>query len=387
MATKTASATASEEFSYWIEHDLKPLLLQRQIRPSTVNRLIPHIQYLRDVLGHELNHRESLKPIWDHLSEVISDQKIRLGRQALRRNRELFNRLEQAFGVEAEVITAIWGIESHYGSKRGTYPALSALATLAFRGRRRSYYEDELVAALRLVQTGACRIDQMHGAWSGAMGHAQFSPSAILDFAVDFDGDGVASLCSDNPDDALASLAHFLKKHGWKKGQPWGFEIVLPDGFDCRLVGANQTRSIEEWRKLDITTPDGMPIPDYGPGAIFLPAGAEGVALLALNNFHVLLRYNNCLSYALTIGHLSDRISGSKAFHGSWPLGEVIEKRSELRELQHLLSEAGFDSNEHEGQPGIGTIRAARAWQEANGHQPDGFLSHRLLFSLRGYAT
>ncbi|MEJ2021496.1 MAG: lytic murein transglycosylase [Maritimibacter sp.] len=380
------TSVEAREFAHWIEIELKPRVLQQQIRPAVFARAKPYIKYLPEALKQETLHNERLIPIWDMIDSKVSERRIRAGRQALRRNRDLFNRLEQAFGVEAEMLMAIWGVETQYGAKRGTHSVLSVLATLAWRGRRQGYYEDELVAALRLVQSGACRAEQMHGSLSGAVGHGQLMPTAILDFAVDFDGDGVASLCADSPDDALASIAHFLKKHGWKKGQPWGFEIVLPKGFDCCLIGINEPRPISEWRALGIVTPDGMPIPDYGPGAVYLPTGIEGVAVLTLNNFHVLLRHDYCLPYALTIGHLSDRIGGGKAFHGDWPRGEAIVNRSELHEIQHLLTSAGYDTHGLTGLPGAATDKAVRAWQQDNGVQPDGFLSQRLLLSLRGFA-
>ncbi len=322
-------------------------------------------------------------PIWDYVALTASDQRIRLARQALRRHRDLFNRLEQAFGVEAEILTAIWGIESQFGAKRGQVPVLSALATLIFRGRRASFFEDEFVAALRLVQSGTCHPDRMHGSWAGALGHGQFMPSSVQNFAVDFDGDGQADLCGDAPDDALASMAHYLKKHGWKKGQPWGFEVVLPDGFDYGLVGVGQTRSIAEWCSLGLKASDGEPMPDYGPGSICLPAGANGVALLVLKNFHVILAYNNADAYAISVGHLSNRIGGGKAFQGRWPVGEALTLRSEMREVQQLLTTAGFNTLGIDGLQGPNTIRAARAWQSENGLPADGFLSLSLLKALR----
>ncbi len=379
-----ASVTEFEEFQIWVENDLRPRVLNQQIRPSTFNRVASHLEFLPAVLEHQMHQKEVLMPIWDYIDLTASDQRVRLARQALRRHRTLFNRLEQAFGVEAEILTAIWGVESQFGAKRGQIPVLSALATLIFRGRRASFFEDEFIAALRLVQSGICHPARMNGSWAGALGHGQFMPSSILNFAVDFDGDGQANLFCDAPDDALASMAHYLKKHGWKKGQPWGFEITLPEGFDYGLIGTGQTRAIEEWCGLGLKAFDGKPMPDYGPGSICLPAGAQGVALLVLKNFHVIHAYNNADAYAIAVGHLSDRIGGGKAFHGRWPVGQALTRRSEMREIQQLLTKAGFDTLGIDGMQGPNTIRAARAWQSANGLPADGFLSLSLLKALRG---
>ncbi|MEJ2030413.1 MAG: lytic murein transglycosylase [Maritimibacter sp.] len=166
------TSVEAREFAHWIEIELKPRVLQQQIRPAVFARAKPYIKYLPEALKQETLHNERLIPIWDMIDSKVSERRIRAGRQALRRNRDLFNRLEQAFGVEAEMLMAIWGVETQYGAKRGTHSVLSVLATLAWRGRRQGYYEDELVAALRLVQSGACRAEQMHGSLSGARASA-----------------------------------------------------------------------------------------------------------------------------------------------------------------------------------------------------------------------
>jgi hypothetical protein len=223
----------------------------------------------------------------------------------------------------------------------------------------------------------------MVGSWAGAIGHGQFMPSSVLDFAVDFDGDGRADLCGDAPDDALASMAHYLKKHGWKKGQPWGFEVTLPEGFDCSQTGLGQPRDSKDWRDLGVLAADGEPVPEYGPGSIILPAGAKGVALLVLRNFHVIRRYNASEAYAIAVGHLADRIAGGKPFAGSWPVGEALVSRADIREAQFLLTQAGFDTQGIDGFPGPNTFSAARAWQIATDRPADGFLGTGLLAALR----
>ncbi|HCQ66811.1 MAG TPA: lytic murein transglycosylase, partial [Rhodobacteraceae bacterium] len=322
--------------------------------------------------------------IWEYLGIAASDERIRNGRQMLRKHRALFNTIEQAFGVEPDVISAIWGLETGYGVVMGDTPVIPALATLAFAGRRAGYFESELFAALRLVQLGKICVDQLTGSWCGAIGHGQFMPSTVLEFGVDLDADGMTDLCGQDPTDALASVANYLKKHGWRKGQPWGIEVRLPHGFDHALTGLDQTLPARDWSAMGVVTVDGGQVPDYGVSSVLMPAGATGAALLTTNNFHVILRYNKAISYAIGIGHLSDRLVGGKPFVANWPVGEREFTSGDISEAQYLLSRAGFDTLGIDGMIGPNTTRAARAYQTASGLVADGYVGPDLLDRLRG---
>lgn len=372
-----------EAFFDWVSQTLRPRALELQIRAGVFNRAVSAIEFLPSVLERQANQKEFSLSIWEYLDIAASDERARNGRQMLRRYRDLLNRVELAYGVEPEVITAIWGLETGYGVVRGDVPTLSALATLAFRGRRARYFEDELLAAIRIVQARGCNPGDLVGSWAGALGHGQFMPSSVINFAVDFDADGRHDICGDDPTDALASIANYLHKHGWKKGQPWGFEVRLPNGFDYALSGTDQTLTSRDWAAMGVTGADGGPIPDYGPGSVLLPAGAGGLALLVLRNYHVITRYNRSEAYAIGIGHLSDRILGSRPFSGTWPVSEPMLGQKEIGEAQCLLTRAGFDTKGVDGMRGANTARAVRAWQRAHGAVPDGYLSAALLARLR----
>lgn len=372
-----------DAFDAWIQQVLRPRVLAKQVRGEVFRSAMAGVEFLPEVLERQANQKEFALPIWEYLDIAASDERSRKGRQVLRRNRNLFNKIEGALGVEPEIITAIWGLETGYGIIRGDVRVIAALATLAYRGRRATYFEDELVAALRVLQLNGCSADAMVGSWAGAMGHGQFMPSAILDFAVDFDGDGKTNLCADDPTDALASIANYLKKHGWKKGQPWGFEVTLPKGFEYTASGLDQVRPSREWGDMGVRAVDGGPVPDYGPGSILLPAGAGGVALLVLRNFHAILRYNKAEAYAIGIGHLADRIAGGKPFVGRWPTEERMLLSDDVAELQFLLTRAGYDTQGVDGLRGPNTTRAIRLFQAANGITPDGYICAAILESLR----
>lgn len=383
MGTKPIEIDGAE-FDTWVAGTLKPRARDKLISAEVFRRAMSGARPLPEVLERQATQTEFNLPIWEYLAIAASDERVGKGRQVLRRHRDLFNRIEQAFGVEPEVIAAIWGLETGYGVVRGDTPILSALATLAFRGRRGAYFEDELIAALRLVQSRDCRPEDLTGSWAGALGHGQFMPSAVLEFGVDLDGDGKIRLCQDDPTDALASIANFLKKHGWHKGQPWGIEVRLPDGFDHGLAGLDQTLASKDWAAMGVITVTGDPVPDYGAASVLLPAGAGGVALIVLRNFHVITRYNRAMAYAIGIGHLADRLAGGKPFVTGWP-EEVREIDSgDISEVQFLLSRAGFDTFGIDGMIGPNTTKAVRAYQVARGLVADGYVGPALLDALRG---
>lgn len=383
MVPVAETSNSETGFRTWIDQTLKPRAMGRMIGASVFDAAMADVAFLPEVLERQSNQKEFVIPIWEYLDIVASEDRIRNGRQALRKHRDLFNRIEQRFGVEPEIIAAIWGLESGYGVNRGTFTAISALATLAWRGRRTAFFEEELIAALRIIQAGHIDAPRMASSWAGAMGHGQFIPSSFLDFALDFDGDGRTDIWGDRPDDALASIANYLKKHIWRRGQPWGYEVQLPEDFDYRLTGLEQVLSTEEWHEAGVRVGEGGRLPDYGPGSIVLPGGARGVALMVLRNFHVLLRYNRAEAYAIGVGHLADRIAGGRGFTATWPLDDTMLTRDEVREVQTRLTALGFDTQSVDGMRGPNTTRALRAFQAKEGLVADGFLTVTMLDELR----
>jgi membrane-bound lytic murein transglycosylase B len=362
---------------------VRPKALGRMIRPQTFDSAMASAEFLPDIIERQQNQKEFLLPIWEYLDIAVSDERVRNGRSAMRKWRDLFIRIEQRFGVEPEVVAAIWGLETGYGIVRGSYNALSALATLAWRGARPAFFEDELIAALRIVQAGHVTPDRMMGSWAGAMGHGQFMPSSFLDFAVDFDGDNRRDIWADDPTDAVASIANYLAKHGWRRGQPWGYEVELPEDFDYAMIGLDQAHPTATWEDLGVTSTVAQRLPDYGVGSILLPAGHRGAAFMVLRNTHALLRYNHSEFYALGIGLLSDRIGGGRCLVGKWPEDERVLDRAEVREVQLRLTDLGYPTQGVDGLRGPNTTRAARSFQVAEGLVPDGALSLELLEILR----
>jgi peptidoglycan lytic transglycosylase B len=285
--------------------------------------------------------------------------------------------------VEKQVVVAIWGLESAYGTFRGKTRIVGAMASLAYDGRRGAFFEEQLIAALNILQSGDTTLANMTGSWAGAMGHTQFMPTSFQQFAVDFNGDGRRDIWSDDPGDALASTAAYLAAHGWVKGQPWGVEVTLPEGFDYLLANRKITKSPADWARLGVRGLDGRKVANYGKGSVLLPAGAKGPAFMIFKNFEVLEAYNTADAYVIGVGYLADRIVGGATIQGSWPLQDRALSYDERIELQQRLTRAGFDTVKIDAKIGPLTIAAVRAYQVANGLVPDGYASLDLLKRLR----
>ncbi|MBT8415746.1 MAG: lytic murein transglycosylase [Boseongicola sp.] len=378
----TQAQTSNAAFARWIDR-FRGRARAAGIRDSVFNASFQGIRYNTSVVQKDRNQSEFTKQIWEYLDSAVSDTRVRNGRAALRDNRRVLAEIEARYGVEAEVVTAVWGLESAYGAFRGDTPIIEALATLAFDGRRGRFFEQQLIAALKIIQSGDVRPRDMRGSWAGAMGHTQFIPTSYLSYAEDFRGDGKRDIWSDDPTDALASTAGYLKAFGWTKGQPWGVEVRLPRGFDYRQTGERIKKSPTQWASLGIRDVNGARVPDYGRASILLPAGAQGAAFMIFNNFHVIERYNAADAYVIGVGLLSDRIAGGGPLKATWPREDRNLANREKQEMQQLLTRRGFSTQGVDGIIGPNTIAAIRRFQASVGMIPDGYASYEVLRRLR----
>ncbi len=377
-----AAPVVDAGFARWID-GFRGRAMAAGIRPGTFDRAFAGVTLEERVIERDRNQAEFSRTLWDYLDSAVSDTRVANGRAAFAEHRETLAAIERRYRVDAEVVVAIWGLESAYGAVRGSTDIVSAMATLAYDGRRRDFFEAQLIAALRILQAGDVSPRQMTGSWAGAMGHTQFMPTSYLEHAQDFDGDGRRDIWSDDPADALASTAAYLANFGWTYGQPWAVEVRLPRGFDYSLAGERVRRDARFWRRQGVTLADGGQVPDHGEASILLPAGARGVALMIFDNFRVIERYNPADAYVIGVGHLADRIVGGGPFRASWPRGDRALTGAERRELQQRLSASGFSTGGIDGIVGPNTIEAVRRYQQAEGVVPDGYASLRLLEQLR----
>ncbi|MEA2937506.1 MAG: rane-bound lytic murein transglycosylase, partial [Alphaproteobacteria bacterium] len=279
---------------------------------------------------------EFTKSFWDYLDILVNDARIETGRAVLAKHRATFEAVEKAYGVDRYIIAAIWGVESNYGSAIGDRPVVRSTATLACIGRRQDYFRDEFLSALEILARGDVRADHLKGSWAGAFGPTQFMPTSFKKYAVDHDGDGRRDVVDSVPD-LIASTANNLKKDGWVAGQTWGYEVVVPQGFNFLLADRSRNMTVQEWERAGIRRPAGKAFPrGEDRGYLLVPAGAQGPGFLMLANFRAIMKYNPAEAYALAIGHLADRLRGGEPFVQPWPRHERVLTRAERYELQQL---------------------------------------------------
>ena len=353
------------------------------ISDRTFDAAFAGARYLPDSIERDRNQAEFTRPLADYMATAASDARVSNGRENVSRYAGILAAIDTRYGVEGHVVTAVWGMESNYGQRRGDIPLISTLATLAYDGRRGRFFEQQLIAALGILQRGDVAPRDMTGSWAGAMGHTQFIPTSFEAYAVDFNGDGRRDIWSDDPTDALASTAAYLRRFGWRRGQPWGVEVMLPRGFDYGQSARAVTRSPDAWNAQGVRGADGRPVQNYGDADLITPTGAGGPAFLIFRNFDVISRYNNAEAYIIGVGHLGDRIRGMGPLAARWPAGERQLGRAERRELQQRLTDAGFSTQGVDGQIGPNSRNAIRAYQRSQGLIPDGHPSVGLLQRLR----
>jgi membrane-bound lytic murein transglycosylase B len=364
-------------FDAWVQ-DFRPHALAKGISSSTYDAAFRASGFIPGVIEKDRNQTEFTRTTEDYLAIAASDERLTMGRQVLAQQMGTLREIEARYGVAPHVVASFWGLESFFGTRRGTVPVISALATLAYDGRRGAFFQQQLVAALKILQNGDVSPQDMTGSWAGAMGHTQFIPTSYLGFAVDFRGDGRRDIWSDDPTDALASTAAYLSKNGWTRGQPWGQEVILPSGFNTGLAGRGRGRS--DWADLGVRGVNGGLA--GGAASLLLPGGANGPAFLLYRNFNVILRYNNAENYALGIGHLSDRLNGAgplRASFGPDAQGMTLQDR---QLLQRKLTAAGFDTQGSDGVIGAKTVAAISDFERARGLPVTGQPSLALLAML-----
>lgn len=368
-------------FDQWRERYIEKAA-QSGVSGETLERAKPYLVLDPDIHARQSNQAEFALNISDYLDRVVTLQRVSKGRATFRNQRQILNDIAEAYRVDPQVILAIWGVETDYGRVRGEHSVLTALGNLAHNGHRADFFETELTTALSIIDGGHVEADAMLGSWAGAMGHGQFMPSSFLSFAVDHDRDGRRDIWSNDPTDGLASIANYLAQHDWHESQPWGIEVLLPDGFDFTQTGPEHRLPIADWNGVGVRTMEGTALPDYGDASVLCPSGATGPAFLVNHNFHVILAYNRAEAYGIAVGHLSDRLAGSRDKITPCPEGLTPLTRSQMAELQTRLTAAGYDTQGADGFTGPNTRAALRAYQSANGQVPDGFATLDLMNGL-----
>jgi membrane-bound lytic murein transglycosylase B len=374
----------TQTFAEW-QAGFRKEALAAGIRADLFDRAFIGVSPDMSVIKADRSQPEFSRPVWEYLDGALSPLRVRKGQALIQQHADILQSIEQRYGVDRQALVAVWGMESNFGQFQGTKSVINSLATLAYEGRRPGFAHAQLIAALQILQQGDITPEKMLGSWAGAMGQTQFIPTTYNTHAVDFDGDGRRDIWGSSTD-ALASTAHYLQSSGWQRGQPWGFEVSLGEGFDYTLADGTIRKPVSEWERLGVSEYGGLPISadeKQLSASLLLPAGHRGPAFLIFDNFRAILKYNNSSSYALAVGLLSQRFVGAGLVYGQWPKEDLPLSRSERIELQTLLGKHNYDAGTPDGIIGANTRKAIRSAQQSFGWPADGYPTHKLLEALR----
>jgi lytic murein transglycosylase len=373
------ASPARADFSSCVA-SLKSDAAAQGISAPTLKAAFDGLQPDRKVLEFETSQPEFKTPIWDYLAALVDDERVADGKAAMQKNANALARAEERFGVSKYVIAAIWGVESDFGREMGDRPLVRSLTTLVCEGSQRpGYFKGELMATLKIADRGDIPLSKLNGSWAGAFGQTQFMPSTFLRLAVDLDGSGRDIV--DNAAAALGSTGNYLKKSGWTPGEPWGFEVRLPSGYSGPS-GRKNKQPMSAWAARGITRLDGGSLGE-GSAGLLLPAGADGPAFLVTHNFDVIYSYNAAESYTLAAAILAQRLAGGRGIVTPWPTDDPGLSRAERKELQTLLTKAGYDVGAPDGAIGAKTKAAIADFEGKRGLKVDGRASAKVLEALR----
>ncbi len=370
------------EFSVWL-NTLRAEALEQGISTSTLDSALADIEPVERVIELDRRQPEFTQTFWNYIDARVTNWRIKKGRVMLKKHRRLLKQVEAQYGVPPRYLVAFWGLETNFGNNLGTFPTVASLATLAYDPRRSAFFRMQLLDALRIVDRGHVAPASMLGSWAGAMGHLQFMPATFIAYASDADNDGKKDIW-DNLTDVFASGANYLSSVGWRHGELWGREVRLPSDFDWELAQLQNKKSVARWAALGVTRADRTPLPQRNDilGAIVLPQGHKGPAFLVYENFETMLHWNRSINYAITVGHLADRIIGLPTLRTGREADNRNLSREQALELQQELNAMGFNVGKPDGIIGARTRHAVRNYQKKVGLPADGHPSISILRTI-----
>ncbi len=379
-----AAQSARSPFAQWVAA-FRTRARARGVSDATYDRVMGALKPDTSVYALDREQPEFREEVWQYLNRRVSDWRIVTGRERAREYAPLLKRIEHEYGVDRYTMLGVWGMESAFGdlvtNPKHMRPIFPALAALAWgEPRRRSYWEQELLNALVIVDRGWGKPEEMTGSWAGAMGHTQWMPEVWLNMGVDFNGDGRISPYGP-PDDALAGTAQYFVKRGhYRRGEGWGYEVKLPPGMAARSSGL---QSIAKWDARGVRLASGKPFPRPQEQARLWQPVPGGPVFLLTRNFAAVKSYNPANTYTLAVLHLGDRIRGDGPFLQPFPGGERLLTLDEVQEIQRRLTSLGYDTGGSDGRAGKDTATAVSNFQRKVGLQPDGYPGLQVLAKLR----
>lgn len=311
LFTVTSAPAATQDFKSWLKDVRAEAARDHGISQAVIKRALPDtLKPIERILELDRKQPEGTVTFDEYLARTVTNDRVEKGRTQMLQNRRVLKEVEQAFGVDANFIVALWGIETSYGRVTGGYDVVNALATLAYDGRRSDYFRGELFKALQILEEEHISHTDMKGSWAGAMGQSQFMPSSFLRYAVDFNKDGKRDIWKSQPD-VFASAANYLAENGWKRGAAWGRKVHVPETLDRQLLGVNSAYSLQFWHDKGVRLTDGksaVPFEGEYMVSIVQPSGPGTTAYVIYDNFRVLLKWNKSSYFATAVSTLADRI-------------------------------------------------------------------------------
>jgi lytic murein transglycosylase len=375
-----ALCRTSGPFNQWLA-DLEREAIAQGISQSTIAAAAPYLTYDQRIVNIDRGQRVFSQTFQEFSDRMAAAYRIQHGQALIKKYEPIFTRIAQQYGAPAPVIVSFWGLESDFGANMGNYRSLPSLVSLAYDCRRADRFRAQLLDALRLIQRGDLRPDEMIGSWAGELGQTQMMPSEYYKYGVDYDGDGKRNLLSSVPD-VLASTANYLLGLGWKRGEPWLTEVRVPANLPWQQADLDIQLPRAKWAAYGVTLADGRPLPaDNLAAALLLPMGRLGPAFLIYANFQVYLQWNNSLVYSTTAAYLATRIAGAPPLHRGNPPPSL--PFADVKALQTMLAHAGYDVGAIDGFLGLKTRQAVKVMQQKHGLPADSYPTAELLARMR----
>jgi len=354
---------------------------QEGVSQQIIDDVFPRLIHQDRVIELDRSQPEFVQTFPGYFSKRVTDWRTEKGKEMYAKHEKLLHELSDKYGVPPHYLLAFWGLETNFGSYKGKMPVLDSLATLACDKRRSKYFTQEFLVAVKLLEREKLQKEDMIGSWAGAMGHTQFMPSAYTHYAIDGDGDGQINLWA-SEEDALSSAANFLASLGWERSFRWGREVQLPENFDYQESGYKNKKPLSKWNAQGVKKADGSELGEGDTTAyVIVPAGHNGPAFIAYQNFRVIMRWNNSEFYAIAVGVLADRISGATGIKATLP-DLPAYNRKDIIALQSKLNDLGFDVGKPDGIIGPATREGIRNYQISNNMIADGFPGLEVMAAL-----
>ncbi len=376
----TQGSSNTHSFTQFLS-DIRSQATKLGISQATLNGAFNDLTPNPKVLEYDRNQAEFNLNFWHYLNSRVSQNRRDKGVIKLQQHQQFLQENYKKYGVPSQIIVAFWGLETNYGKNVGKMNLIRSLATLSFDKRRSQFFTRELLTLLKLIDEKKLPLNAQ-GSWAGAMGNMQFMPTNVAAYAIDANIDGKIDLWHTQAD-IFASAAHFLKKIGWHSGERWGREVKIPKTFDHQLANLNTKKTVNEWQVLGVRTVSNNNLPNSNMRAsLILPMGYNGPAFLVYRNFRAILRWNRSILYALSVGHLSDRLIGANQLFAK-SIAEPSLSSNDIKQIQTTLNQLGFDTGKPDGVSGPKTRHATRAYQKTNNLPIDGYVGYQLLQQLQ----